>query len=77
MRRAKTRFSHLEDEEKKSLGKNCLLGGQSVADIIAKSLEKNGDVPASSAKASGGPSDSMKQVLLSQFQEANRIKSGA
>jgi hypothetical protein len=70
---SKTRFSQLEDEEKKSLGKNCLLGGQSVADIIAKSLEKSNDVPAAnSAEASGGPSDSMKQVLLSQFREEKR-----
>ncbi|MCM1002027.1 hypothetical protein [Wolbachia pipientis] len=74
---SKTRFFQLEDEEKKSLGKNCLLEGQSVADIIAKSLEKNGDVPASSAKASGGPSDSMKQVPLSQLLRANEIESGA
>lgn len=73
---SKTRFSQLEDEEKKSLGKNCLLGGQSVAGIIAKSLEKNGDVPASFAKASGGPSDSMKQVLLSLVQEANKRAHG-
>lgn len=74
---SKTRFFQLEGEEKKSLGKNCLLEGKSVADVIVKSLEKNGDVPASSAKASGGPSDSMKQVFLSQLLRANGIESGA
>jgi hypothetical protein len=70
---SKTRFSQLENEEKKSLGKNCLLGGQSVADIINKSLEKNGDVPVRSAK----PFNSMKQISLSQLLRANGIAPGA
>jgi hypothetical protein len=53
------------------LGKNCLLGGQSVADVIAKSLEKNGDVPASSAKALSNPITYMKQISFGRPPEAN------
>lgn len=67
---SKTRFFQLEDEEKESLNKNCLLEGKSVADIIVKSLEKNGDVPTSSAKALSNPITYMKQISLGRPSEA-------
>lgn len=67
---SKTRFFQLEDEEKESLGKNCLLEGKSVADVIVKSLEKNGDVPTSSAKALSNSITYMKQISLGRPPEA-------
>ncbi|MCA4774203.1 hypothetical protein [Wolbachia endosymbiont of Mansonella perstans] len=67
----KIRFFQLEDEEKKNLGKNYLLEGKSVADVIAKSLEKNGDVPTSSAKALSNPITYMEQIFLDRPRKAD------
>ncbi|BAP00247.1 hypothetical protein [Wolbachia endosymbiont of Cimex lectularius] len=63
---SKTRFSQLEDEEKKSLGKNCLLEGQSVADIIAKSLEKNDSVTMKLTEKLDTPFTFMNQTFPTQ-----------
>gem|GEM_PF-6465805 len=63
---SKTRFSQLEDEEKKSLGKNCLLKGQSVADVIAKSLEKNGSVTMKLTEKPDTPFTFMNQTFPTQ-----------
>ncbi|MDR3131864.1 MAG: hypothetical protein LBU02_02090 [Rickettsiales bacterium] len=41
---SKARFDELENEEKKSLGPNCFLGGKVVAEVIGKSFERNSSI---------------------------------
>ena len=41
---SKARFDELENEEKKSLGPNCFLGGKIVAEVIGKSFERNSSI---------------------------------
>ncbi|MCM1001632.1 MAG: hypothetical protein KTV72_04945 [Wolbachia endosymbiont of Melophagus ovinus] len=63
---SKTRFFQLEDEEKKSLGRNCLLEGKSVADVIVKSLEKNGSVTMKLTEKPDTPFTFMNQTFPTQ-----------
>ncbi|NUX01179.1 hypothetical protein GO685_01395 [Wolbachia endosymbiont of Madathamugadia hiepei] len=41
---SKARFEELGNEEKKSLGPNCFLGGKVVAEVIGKSFERNSSI---------------------------------